>query len=235
MKYALTFLIAVAISFSSFAQDLSIDVNRSQMNELEQAMIEEINLVRTNPKAYIPYLRNYANEVKKKRGEYAAVKKVIQTLMSIKPLPALEPMDCLFESAKNHASEMSAAGKFDYKSANGDRPFERISTTCGEKVADPLFPQTFAQRAAGETIGILNLAATGNYPYNDVRKMNIMLMTENQGLNNILNPKWKYVSTFTYATKSKEFMKQYNTDVFRANYHWIQSFAAPREESMGTR
>ena len=121
MKLALLFQTFLLFSIFSFDQDLSIDINRSQMNDMEKAMIEEINLVRTNPKAYIPHLKKYAEEVKNKRGEYAAVKKVIQILYSIKPLPALEPMDCLFESAKNHASEMSAAGKFDYKSANGDR------------------------------------------------------------------------------------------------------------------
>ena len=68
----------------------------------ELAYINEINLIRTNPKAYIQYVKAYANSTRFAPEREIAIKELIPLLDSMKPLPALKISEELYKEAIKH-------------------------------------------------------------------------------------------------------------------------------------
>jgi len=207
-------------------QGLQIDIDRIEMNEYENRMVEEINLVRTKPEYYIPFVEAYAKESQDKPEQVEEAKALIMFLQTAKPLPALKPMPCLYEAARNHAAELAPKGQLNHTGADGSRSWDRIFSACAEQgVADPNNENNFAQNAGSENIGTYSMGNSKGYEDNDPRKVNIMLLCGDFGRENIFNPDWNYVGTFSYNDKKEEYMEKYELTMYQVTYYWIQSFA----------
>jgi hypothetical protein len=93
-KIRVVFLIVFFIPVCCFAQH----------TPEELAYIKEINLIRTNPKAYIQYVKEYISSPWSAVVEREiAIKELIPLLDSMKPLPAYKISGELRKEANNHS------------------------------------------------------------------------------------------------------------------------------------
>jgi hypothetical protein len=75
----------------------------AQMTEIEQRVLDEINLVRTNPKAYIVYIDEYLKVMDSDAAEKATANELKRELKKMKPVNALVFSEDLYKSCKAHA------------------------------------------------------------------------------------------------------------------------------------
>mgnify|MGYP000527351111 CR=1 FL=1 len=151
------------------------------MRSEELQMLEEINLIRSNPKGYIPYIQEYIKDVKSGKsfgfGDPIAVSyELIDQLENTPPLSILEPAECVYRAAKIHGEDRKGAGSNDHVGTDGSWPWDRILKEC-----DYL------------TDGNENLVGGPS----SIRKAVILLLVDdgipNRGhRSTLLNPKWKY-------------------------------------------
>jgi len=233
MKNPIQYILFFLFTFSSlFAQEknsdqgLQIDIDRAGMNEFESRMVEEINLVRTKPEYYIPFVEAYAKESQDKPERVEEAKALITFLQTAQPLSALKPMNCLYLAARDHAATVAPKGQLVYKGADGSSSWDRIYAACeSEDFADPKSKDSFAQNASSENIGNYSMGNSKGYEDNDPRKVNIMLLCGEYGRKNIFNPDWEFVGAFSYNDKKEKFMEEYDLKMYSVTYYWIQSFA----------
>lgn len=102
------------------------------MKREEYKMIEEINLVRSNPAGYAKYVEQYRKD--KKRIGYnvpdATVDELIRELKSTPKLSSLEPTQCLYDAAKKHGQDIRARGKSGHQGSDGLWPWDRVKNSC---------------------------------------------------------------------------------------------------------
>lgn len=111
---------------------------------LEDAVLTEINFVRTHPRDYADELRRYRElfdgRVVRLPGDpigemtnegTGAVDDAIDFLERQAPLPALEPGDLLARAAQDFANEQGANGYTGHRSADGDTPGDRVKRLGG--------------------------------------------------------------------------------------------------------
>lgn len=101
MKHIIIFLIA-------FSPILLL----AQMTVREQQVLDEINLVRTNPKAYITYIDVYLGDMDSDASERSAANELKNELKKMVPLRPLVFSKQLYQSCKNHGSYVSKTKKF---------------------------------------------------------------------------------------------------------------------------
>ena len=233
MKVQFIFLLLIISTALVSAQEspaLHLDAERQKMNKYESQMIEEINLVRTQPQDYIPYVEAYAEEMKDRPEQVKEAEALITYLESAKALSPLAPLNCLFLAARDHAAKAAPDGPVSHKGDDGRVSWDRIHTACNEHgIADPTESGTFAQNAGNENIGSYSLGSSQGYADNAPRTVNIMLLCGGFGRENIFNPNWKYVGAFSYNENKESFMEQYGVTMYQVTYHWIQSFAAGKK------
>lgn len=172
------------------------------MKSEELEMIEEINLVRSNPKGYIPYIKEYIKDVKSGKsfgfGDPVAVSyELIDQLENTPPLSILEPSECVYRAAKIHGEDRKNAGSNDHVGTDGSWPWDRILKACN-----------------GLQDGNENLVGGPS----SIRKAVILLLVDdgipNRGhRSTLLNPKWKYVGCYKIGT------------VGQMPNSWVQNFA----------
>jgi len=232
MKATLLCLLLFTTSILSGQQEkseagLHIEADRDKMNKYENLMVDEINLVRTQPNEYIPHVEAYAEKMKDQPAQVKEAKALITFLKTAKALPSLKPMNCLYLSARDHAAEAGPSGQLTHKSADGRASWNRIYSSCKEQgMLDPSKTESFAQKASNENIGSYSMGSSQGYAENDPRTVNIMLLCGSFGRDNIFNPDWKYVGAFSYSEKKESFMKEYDVTMYQVDYKWIQAFAA---------
>ncbi len=165
--------------------DNNTDIGKSSMTDEEQNMVKEINLMRSNPKAYIPYVKAYIDNMKKEGGwgadyiaqEEAAANELIAELEKLGPLSQLKAKEDLYQVAKQHGDDLKGMGNVTHTGSNGSSPFDRIRK--GTDLSD----------------GNENLVGG----LNTVRESVITLLIDN-GIPNrghrktLLNPAWNYAS-----------------------------------------
>ena len=112
----------------------------------EKALIREINLVRTNPRAYANYLKQervyYHDLLIKRPGKIpiltregrAALEACIAILEEAEPVSAMLPDECLSRAAGLLAAEQAKGGAKGHTGANGQTLQDRILLSCGERV-----------------------------------------------------------------------------------------------------
>jgi len=165
----------------------------SFMSKRESNMIQEINLLRTNPKGYILFIEDYIgamqNEIdvgvssKEQRfykTEIKTAQELITELEQTKPLSKLEPHKGVYEAAKGHGLDMIKNKYFDHIGTDGSKPWERIMENAPE-LTD-----------ANENL-------VGG-PY-DIRQAVIILLVdtgirERGHRKTLLNPDWSYVACY---------------------------------------
>lgn len=75
-------------------------------------MLDEINLVRTNPQDYIQYIDGYLEYWDASASERRTSKELIALLKKLKPLPPLTFSDELYQAAKKHGLYMKRSKRF---------------------------------------------------------------------------------------------------------------------------
>ena len=153
------------------------------MKSEELSMIDEINLLRSNPRGYVAYVRDYA--ARSKNGQtwpvnQATVDELIGELNQLGPLSTLAPMQCVYEAARKHGEDIRERGRSGHVGSDGSYPWDRVLREC-PSLAD----------------GNENLVAGPD----NVRDAVIMLLIDDGIANRghrrtLLNPEWKYAAPY---------------------------------------
>jgi len=103
------------------------------MSEEERIMMDEVNLMRSNPKAYIPYVQEYLENYKNAGWDEDSVaeeervgKELIHELERLGPLSRLTPDPKLYRVASAHGVDMKRMGSVTHTGSDGSSPFGRI-------------------------------------------------------------------------------------------------------------
>ncbi len=190
---------------SSVADGIDTAKDATYMTTREKEMIKEINLVRSNPKGYIPLVREYRKQVENTtftdpnfaKEELKAIEDLIKELELMSPIAILQPREQLHNTAKKHGDELKSLNKTGHVGADGSYPWDRITRDDAE-LED----------------GNENLVGGPE----EVRQ-SVMLLLVDSGIpgyghrKTLLNPTWKYVACYE-AGEVKGF----------PNY-WVQNFA----------
>lgn len=168
----------------------------------EMAMIDEINLIRSNPKAYVKHIEAHIQKMENDdlndfTSEINTAKELIAELNNTPTLSTLKPHNGLYQVGKNHGSDLKSRGTIDHAGSDGSWPWDRV------------------QNNTALNDGSENLVGGGD----SVRESVIMLLIDD-GIPNrghrkaLLNPKWNYVA----CNKVGQVGNMPNT--------WVQMFGA---------
>lgn len=175
------------------------------MTNREKDMIREINIIRSDPKAYIKQVQTYKARVKQTtysdpaymEDELRAIDDLIRELKLTNPMPHLMPRETLYWTTQEHGVEILANGVPSHVSNDGKYPWDRIIE------ADPKLEDGNENLIGGyENVkeSVLSLLIDSGVPGYGHRKI-------------ILNPTWKYVACYEIG------------DVGETPYYWVQCFA----------
>lgn len=146
-----------------------IPAQASFLSGLEQSIVEELNLARTQPQIYARFLEEHRTHFQGKNivrpGKVTiatnegtrAVDEAIRALKNQKPLPAMTISKGMSQAAKDHVKDTGPRGITGHSSSNGKSPFDRINRY-GKWL-----------HTAGENI---------SYGYNDARSVIIQLLVD---------------------------------------------------------
>lgn len=98
-------------------------------NELQKAVLDELNLLRSNPAAYSKYLENMRAGYEKLNtfeGLPALVEAII-TLKATEPLNNVEWSEGLFKVADAHATDVANTGNFSHTGSDGSSLLQRVA------------------------------------------------------------------------------------------------------------
>jgi uncharacterized protein YkwD len=109
------------------------------LSPLEKTVVNEMNLARTSPKAYLSLLEQfkkcYDGRFLKLPGETpiltkegpSAVVEAIRSLRSQKPVPPLSPSKGMTSGAKDHLRDLRTSGAFQHKGSDGSQAWDRVN------------------------------------------------------------------------------------------------------------
>jgi len=155
----------------------------SSMSNEEQQMINEINLVRSNPAGYVTYVEQYIRDIKSGKAfgsSTTAAYELIDELKKTAPLSVLQPAECLYQAAKKHGEEAVRKGSSDHQGMDGSWPWDRVKKGCAQM-------QDGNENLVG---GPANIREA------------VMLLLVDDGISNrghrrtLLNKDWKYVACY---------------------------------------
>jgi LysM repeat protein len=110
------------------------DSNATSMSSEETDMANEINLVRSNPVAYIPYVEDYIKDLQK-NGDNNAVQTAYELIAELRKTPklsTLQPMQCLYVAARKHGNDQRKRGATDHQGSDGSWPWDRVLRECSD-------------------------------------------------------------------------------------------------------
>ncbi len=154
------------------------------MTREERKMVDEINLMRSNPPGYVQYVEEYLEDFKKSgwggdqiAREEATGQELIKELKKMSPLSILQPHQELYNVCITHGKDALQKGSLDHNDSKGRSPYDHIISN------------------TELTDGTENLAGG----MNSVRKTVIMLLIDtgipNRGHRKALvNPLWNYTA-----------------------------------------
>ena len=109
------------------------------ISALEQATIDEINLARSNPSAYIKFLEEFKKYYRGREIHYpdglvivsnegaAPLDEAIAFMRLLKPLPPLKLSAGMVLAAKDHMNDLVKTGKSGHKGSDGSAVGDRLS------------------------------------------------------------------------------------------------------------
>lgn len=109
------------------------------VSTLEQATIDEINLARANPSAYIKYLQEFKQYFRGREIHYpdgfvlvsnegvAPLDEAIAFMRSLKPAPPLKLSSGMVSGAKDHLSDLVKTGSSGHKGSDGSTVSDRLN------------------------------------------------------------------------------------------------------------
>ncbi|HLO86933.1 MAG TPA: CAP domain-containing protein [Nostocaceae cyanobacterium] len=113
--------------------------NGNFLSPLEQKVVAEMNLVRTNPTAYLPLLASWKRCFQGKKARIAdytylqtqegvtAIEEAVYFLKNIRPVGALSISKGMSLGARDHVKEQGPKGITGHHGSDGSDPFTRIS------------------------------------------------------------------------------------------------------------
>lgn len=170
------------------------------MNNEELQMIDEINLLRSNPNGYIPYVQEYISELQKNGSFGNSIETARELILELQQTPALsilEPKQCVFTAAQKHGMDEKSRGSTGHMGSDNSWPWDRVLREC-PSLSD----------------GNENLVGGPD----NIRR-SVMLLLVDDGIPNrghrktLLNPAWKYVGCYKVGT------------VNNMPNCWVQNFA----------
>ena len=107
--------------------------NTTSMTKDEMSMVNEINLIRTNPAGYIMHIEKYITDLQKEGGNesaIAAARELISELFRPPNLSTLQPMECIYTAAKKNGADQIRRGMVNHQGSDGSMPWDRILREC---------------------------------------------------------------------------------------------------------
>ena len=157
--------------------------NATYMSADEIAMLDEINLVRSNPAGYVSYVQQYRRDIQSGKTFGSSLPVIDELIAELRRTPALsvlQPAPCIYEAARKHGLDQKARGYTSHDGSDGSWPWDRVKRECSQM-----------------TDGNENLV--GGLP--DVRESVILLLVDD-GISSrghrktLLEPKWRYGATY---------------------------------------
>jgi LysM repeat protein len=105
----------------------------TSMNSDEMSMINEINLVRSNPAGYIFHIEKYITDLQKDGNNASAIASARELIAELYRMPAvatLQPLECVYQSAKKNGLDQLKRGTPDHQGSDGSMPWDRIIREC---------------------------------------------------------------------------------------------------------
>jgi uncharacterized protein YkwD len=114
-------------------ENLNTGANERYFTDREKAMIKEINLVRSNPRAYIVVVEEYVKYMKADdlndgfyKDEIEVAKELIAELKNTPTLSILQPSEGIYRAAKIHGDAAKKIGSLDHEGQDGSFPWDRV-------------------------------------------------------------------------------------------------------------
>lgn len=107
--------------------------NNTLMTSEEMSMVNEINMLRSNPASYIPYIQQYIDYLRTNNNtanSIATANELMNELRNMTGLPVLQTHPCLFAVAQKHGEDEKRQGVTDHKGSDGSMPFDRVIREC---------------------------------------------------------------------------------------------------------
>ena len=196
------------------------EMDFSFMTEEEREMVEEINLLRSNPAGYIQHVEAYFTKHEK---EYAAedkdfknaVEELKAELKKMTPLPLLQTHQSLYNVAKAHGQDNKSNHRLDHVGTDNSDPFFRVKRAGLKNYIDE--KGYFAPNE--------NLVGGEDSARDSVIALLIDSGVSSRGHRKaLLHPKWKYVACYKIGLiEDLEELKGQEKDDM--NNCWVQLFA----------
>jgi LysM repeat protein len=156
-------------------------VNTTSMTPDEVKMVQEINLIRSNPAGYIVYIEKYIKDLERSKSNasgIAAARELITELFASPVLSTLQPLECIYSAGKKYGVEQRKRGTAEHQGLDGSMPWDRIMKAC------PSLKDGNENLVGGPS---------------DIREAVILLLVddgiESRGhRRTILQPSWKYIA-----------------------------------------
>ncbi len=167
---------------SSTPMVASTQAAATYMTKEELSMVDEINLLRSNPAGYVQYVEAYVRNEKANNGfpiDQNIVDELIRELKATPTLSTLSPTACIYDAAKKHGEDLIKMGSIGHVGSDGAWPWDRVKRACSQM-----------------TDGNENLVGGP-----DQVRASVIILLIDEGIPNrghrktLLNPKWKYVAT----------------------------------------
>lgn len=170
-----------------------IDLGRrpdTYLSKEELQMIEEINLLRSNPKGYIQHIEAYIDYLRQKGDWTPAVATAYELIDELKLTPqlnTLQPAECLFRTAQKHGMDEVRRGYTGHDGSDGSWPWDRVLRECPQ-IKDG--NENLVGGIADPRRAVITLLVDDGIEAHGHRKT-------------LLNPEWRYVSCYKAGTVGK--------------------------------
>jgi LysM repeat protein/uncharacterized protein YkwD len=157
--------------------------NAGFMTNEELQMVDEINLVRSNPAGYVPYVQAYIDRALANGETGSSIStayELMDELKTLAPLSILQPAECIYRAAKKHGDLQKPTGDVNHEGTDGSWPWDRVLRECPQM-------QDGNENIVGGP--------------SDIRDA-VMLLLIDSGIDNrghrrnLLDPKWQYIACY---------------------------------------
>jgi len=103
------------------------------MSNVELMMVDEINLMRSNPAGYVRFIEAYVADQKANNGwpiDQSVVNELIQDLRKSPVLSNLQPLSCVYNAAQKHGEDLRRMGAVEHQGSDGLWPWDRVRNAC---------------------------------------------------------------------------------------------------------